>query len=332
MSDPDPEQDGPDNPDEPSSDPRSDRATAEARRYLRRAAEDPADVREERARVVELLSTTGSSTSTRDALERRVAASGTLAMLASDAPRSLEDSLPAVTDELREETRRGDSGEPSENRTASRTVRNHLVRTVGHLVASNPECAAEFDGFTHFVEAVTTDLDESTLRVASRALFATADERPGELASAAERLAELLGSSDDAVRAWVAGTVGRVAETHPDAVVPAADTLHRLLEHDDTAVQQNALEALATVVRERPDTVAPAADALRGLLSHEETAIQYNAAGVLGMLAADHPDAVIPAAGDLETLRDHDDAAVRRVATAALAQLAEDPSAGGNDR
>jgi hypothetical protein len=328
MTDPDPDNDDSEFPDRPSDDSRLDRPTAEAKRYLGRVAEQPNEVREEQARIIELLSTGGSSTANREMLERRAAASCTLAKLARDDPPSLEDSLPTLIEELRSETGRELSADRSENRAASRTIRDRLVRTVAYIIVSEPRTAIETDGFADFVDAVTIDLDERTLRVASKALFASADERSAELASATELLSELLVSPDEAVQAWAAGTVGKVAEKHPDAVASTTADLHRLLKHDNTTVQHNAVEALAAFVRERPDTVAPAVDALRDLLAHEETAIQYNAAGVLGWLAEDHPDAVIPVVGELEDLRDHDVEAVRRIATGALARLANERSDG----
>ena len=332
MPDTDPDTDGSEVPDEPSDDPRTDRQTTEANRRLGSAAERPEDVREEQARGIELLCRRGSSASNREQLDRRIAASCTLANMARDAPRSLEGSLPTLIEELRRETGQGVSDETSDTCAASRAIRDHLVRTVAHIIVSKPQTATEIEGFADFVDAVTSDLDERTLRVASKALFASADERSEELASATELLSELLVVPDEAVQAWGAGTVGRVAENHPDAVASTTANLHRLLEHDSTTAQHNAVEALGSFVCERPDTVAPAADALRGLLAHEETAIQYNAAGVLGWLAEDHPDAVIPAVGELESLRDHDDEAVRRIAMRALARLTNERSDGVADR
>lgn len=331
MPDTDPNTDDPGVADDLSDDSRTDRSTAEAKRYLRRVAERPEEVREEQARIIELLSTGDSTASNREQLERRVAASCTLAKMARDGPPSLEDSLPTLTEELRNETEGGLSDETPETRAASRTIRDHLVRAVAYIIVSNPQTATEVEGFADFIDAVSNDLRERTLRVASKALFASADERSAELASATEILSELLVAPDETVQAWTAGTVGQVAENHPDAVASTTANLRPLLEHDNTTVQHNAVEALGSFVRERPDTVAPAADALRCLLAHEETSIQYNAAGVLGWLAADHPDAVIPAVGELENLRDHDEEAVRRIAIRALARLAKERSDGGSD-
>lgn len=324
MPDTDSNNEGSEVADRPFDDTRPDRPAAEARQYLQRASEQPEGVREERARLIELLSPKGSSASAQRELERRAAASGALAKLARDDPTSLEKFLPALVEELRKETGRELSDEESKTLSASRTIRNHLVWTISCIIVNKPETATEFDAFADFVGAVTTDLDNRALQVTTKALFASADERSGNLASATELLSELLTSPDEAIQAWSAGTVGRVAEEHPDAVASTADNLRCLLTQDDETVQHNAVEALAALVRPRPDIVVPAADALRNLLDHDEVAIQHNAAGVLGWLAKDYPDAVIPAVEDLFELRGHDDEAVQQIATGALTRLAHE--------
>lgn len=193
--------------------------------------------------------------------------------------------------------------------------------------ARSTDDGTEWDDLVRVVELLSGQ-DELERRAAAKALFASANDRSGELAAAPELLGVLLAHPDPVVEAWGAGVVGRVAADHPDTVAdtPVADELRGLLEHDARTVQHNALEALAALVGPRPDAVAPAADALRTLLCHEDVAIQHNAAGVLGRLAEDHPDAVVPAVGPLRRLRNHDEDAVASRATAALAQLAREPS------
>lgn len=321
MPDTDPD-DGSEVADRPSDDTRADRPAAEAKRYLRRAAEQPEDAHRVQARLIELLSAEKSTG--RNELERRAAASGALAKLAHNSPASLEAFLPELVEELRRETDREMSDGDPESRVISRTVRDRLVQTIAHIIVNTPGTTVEKEAFDDFVRSVTTDLDDRTLRVATQALFASADERSGVLASSTELLGELVAYPDAVIQAWGAGTIGRVAAEYPDEVAATVADLRRLLTHDDATVQHNAVEALAALVVPRPDTVAPAAGVLRPLLAHEEVAIQHNAAGVLGRLAEVHPDAVIPAVEDLQDLLDHDDEAVRHIATSALARLARE--------
>lgn len=295
----------------------------EARGCRQRAAERSGQVREDRGRLVELLSAEEAA-SVRQELEQRAEASTALAELARDDPASLAERLPELVDELQVETTRGvpdDAAEATIRR--SLTVRARLLRAVARVIADDPDVVTAIEDPAEFTEAITTDLDDETVRTAANALFAGAKEHPTAFASAADRLGDLSRHPDTAVRAWSAGALGRLAHERPDAVAPVAPDLRTSLDHDDGVVQHNAVEALATLARERPDSVAPAAGDLQDLLGHDETAIQHNAAGVLGQLAADHPDAVVPAAADLAGLLNHDDEAVRRVATGALARLAE---------
>lgn len=251
--------------------------------------------------------------------------------MARDDPAPLEGFLPVLTEQLRlaaEELRReADSGVPDEapeRRVRLRSIRANLVEAVSRVIIRTSGTAIEREAFTDFVAAVTTDLDEGTLRVAARALFVSAAARSRELASAAELLDELLVYPDAVVQAWAAGAVGRVATNHPDAIAASAVDLRRLLTHQDGTVQHNAVEALAALVGPRPYVVAPAADTLRDLLYHEEVAIQHNAAGVLYVLAEHRLEAVMPAVEALRDLRDHDEEAVSRVAIATLARLARE--------
>jgi hypothetical protein len=302
---------------------------AAAERYFERAKTHPEAVRQERERIIELLSAQESTGW--EELQLRVAASGTLARLARDDSASLAEFLPVVADELRRETDSGGSHDASADLEPVRTVRANLVETISRTIIDNPKTDVGANTFTDFVEAVATDLEDRTLRVATRALFICADERAGELASVAELLHELLTYPDVAVQAWASGIVGRVAATHPDAVAGVAVDLRRCLSHEDNTVQHNALEALAAFVGTRPDVVAPAADTLRHLLEHDEVGIQHNAAGVLYVLAEHQPMAVIQAGEELRYLRDHKENAVRRIATATLARLAQsrqDPATG----
>lgn len=316
-------------PDRPAVDAGYDRSEADAQRTSPRSAELGGGDGRAKNRVIELLSA-GESTG-RNGLERRVAASGTVAKLAHDEPASLEAFLPVLAEELRQEAeelrRETDADiadEAPENRVGARAVRANLVETVSRLLVGTSGTTAEREAFTDFVESLDTGMEDRTLRVATRALFASANERAPELASAAGLLDELLTYPDEAVLAWAAGTVGRVAATHPEAVAATAPDLRRLLTHEDSTVQHNAVEALAAFVVSHPDSVAPAADALRDLLDHEEVTIQHNAAGVLYVLAEHRPEAVMPAVEEFRHLRDHDDEAVRRIATATLARFAED--------
>ena len=316
----DPTDDDSEAPDRPTSGTGTDRHLAEAERCFERAKAHPEAVRQERERIIELLS--AQQTAGREEFQQRVAASGALARVARENPASLEEFLPVLVDELRRVTDAGGSHDVSENLEPVRTVRANLVETVSRIVIDNPVPEIGEDPFTEFVGCVATDLDDAVLRVATRAMFATADDRPRELAFAAELLEELLTFPDVAVQAWAAGTVGRVAASHPDAVASVVVDLRRLLAHEDSTVQHNALEALAAFVGTRPDVVAPAGDTLRPLLEHDEVAIQHNAAGVLYVLADHQPRAVIQSVEELRDLRDHDDDAVRRIATATLARLA----------
>lgn len=308
-------------PDRPSQDTEIDRRVAETERYFERAKARPEAVRQELERIVELLSAQQSTG--REESQHRVAATGALVRLARKNPASLDEFLPLLVDELRRETDSGGSHDGSENREPASTVRANLVEAVSRLIIDNPKTDVGEETFTDFVGAVATDLDDGTLRVASRALFLCADNRAGELASVAELLNELLTYPDVAVQAWASGMVGRVAATHPDAVAGAAADLRRLLTHEDSTPQHNALEALAAFVGTRPEVVAPAAETLRHLLEHDEVAIQHNAAGVLYVLAEHRPMAVVGSVGELRNLREHDDDAVRRIATATLARVAQ---------
>ena len=299
-----------------------DRHVAEAERHPERADEGPKAARQERERIIELLAARRSTG--REELQRRRTTSGALARLAREDPASVEEFLSVLVDELRRETESGVSHEATEDRERSRTVRANLVETVSRLVIDSTETTLGQEAFADFVGAVATDLDDGTLRVATRALFASADERSGELAMAAELLDDLLTYPDVAVQAWAVATVGRVAATHPDAMAATAVDLRRLLTHEDSTVQHNAVEALAAFVGTRPDVVAPAAGTLCHLLEHDEVAVQHNAAGVLYVLAGHQPEAVIQAVEELRDLRAHDDEAVKRVATATLARLARD--------
>lgn len=308
--------------DRPADEKQPNRPKAEARRDVRRAVERPTGVREEQGRLVELLSERTSAE--RNDLERSVAASVALEKLARDDRASLKAFLPVLIDELRRETEREIGPDRPEIRDRSRTIRDRLVRTIASVLLETPDTAVDGDAFADFAEAVTTDLEDSTLRAATKAFFASANERSSELASNARLQDELLTYPDAVVRAWSVATVGRVATDQPDAVAASAPELRRLLTGDNTTVQHNAVEALAVLAGPHPDTVAPAVADLRGLLAHENVAIQHNAAGVLGRLAAEHPETVIPAAAELQSLRTHDDEAVRRIATGALARLAEE--------
>lgn len=274
------------------------------------------------ARSIELLLSQQSTG--RAAIHHRVAASDALVNLARENPAALEESLPVLVVELRRVTDAEDSRDASDNRDRERTIRANLVETVSRLIIHTQISAVRQKTFTDFIETITTDLDNGALRVATRAIFASADDRSRELASEADLLGELLTSPDAAVQAWAAGTVGRVAATHPDAVVSIAVDLRRLLTHENSVVQHNALEALATFVNTHPDVVAPAADTLRRLLKHDEVGIQHNAAGVLYVLADHKPLAVIRSVEELRKLRDTNDDTVRRLATATLARLVHD--------
>lgn len=325
----DPHDGGSEPPDGPSADRGIDRSVAEAKRYLERADAPPEGVRQERARVVELLTAPRSTRPSE--LDKRVTASGALARLARVDPASLQEFLPALVEELRRETDSAVSCAAREHRVQSRTIRANLVETVSRTIIDASEETVGKDAFGDFVRAVATDLDERTLRVAAQALFDSAGERPTELASAAGLLDELLAYPDRVVRAWAAGTVGRVAASHPDAVATTGASLRRLLTHDDSAVQHNTVEALAAFVGTRPDVVAPAADTLQDLLDHDEVAIQHNAVGVLYVLAEHRPEAVIPAVEVLQDLRDHHDETIKRIATGTLARLAQEELDGAAD-
>lgn len=306
------------------SDEVGERLAGEATRYLREALDESGEDIEDEERVVELLSAEIPSESVERELDRRAAASGALAAVAGDDPTRLADQLPVLADELRLELERTTPDGMPDRRDSSRAIQDHLVSSIAHVIASDPTTVAGTDGFSTFLDALTDCLTDGTLRVAAKALFARADERPESLASAAGSIEELLAYPDIVVQAWSAGTLGRVAEEHPDAVAPTAGGLRGLLDHDDDTVQHNAVEALGVLVRTRPDAVVPAADALRTLLGHERAGIAHNTAGVLGQLAETHPDAVVPAIDELRDLCKHDDKAVRRIATGALARLAQE--------
>lgn len=293
-----------------------------AERYARMAATQPTCVEGEEGRIVELLRTESGSIEER--LDRRAAASIALARLADEAVDTVGVHVELLIEELRTERTRDLSSASAHLQAGSRTVTDNLVRTIGLAIGERPGIVADIENTDEYIDSISTDLEPETLRIATKALFASASElqHPAE---AVELLGELLTYPDEAVQAWAAGTFGRLAGEDPDAVAPIADELRALLDRDAEPVQHNAVEALGALVGERPDAVVPAAAALRELLGHEETAIQHNAAGVLGRLAESHPDAVINAAGELDRLRDHDDEAVRRVAAAALARLVDEP-------
>jgi len=322
MPETDPNDDGSEVADRTPDETQKTRPTAEAKRYRRRAVEQPTDVREEQERLIELLSA-GKPTERND-LECSAAASGALVQLARDDPASLREFLPVLIEELRRETEREIAPGSPENRDVSRTVRDRLVRAIASILVDTSETAVEGEAFADFAGAVTTDLEDRTVRAATKAFFASATERSRVLASNAQLQDELLTHPDAVVRAWSVATVGRVAAEHPDAVAGTARTLRELLTSDDTTVQHNAVEALAVLAGPRPDTVVPAVEDLGTLLAHEDVAIQHNAAGVLGRLANEYPDTVMQAVEELGDLRDHDDEAVRRIATGALARLAEE--------
>jgi len=318
----DPTDDGLGQSDRSAADTGIDRPVTEAKRYVERADERPEGVCPDLERTIELLVARHSTG--RPELEQRVVASGAVARVAESDPASLAGFLPELVEQLRRETASGGSAEAPETRDMKQTVRANLVETVSHLISNTSETTVGQDAFTDFVGAVSTDLDDGTLRVATKALFMSADERAEELATVAELLDELLTYPDGVIQAWAAGTVGRVAATHPDAVAATAVNLRRLLTHEQSTVQHNAVEALARLVGPRPDVVGRAAGPVRNLLDHEDVAIQYNAAGVLCVLAERQPEAVVPAVMTLQKLRSHDDDAVRRIATITLAQLARE--------
>ena len=306
-----------------------DRDGAEAERSFGRAEEHPGAGRQELERIVDVL--TARQGTGREDREHRVAASSVLASTARVDSAALEAFLPAVVEALRRETEPAVTDGPPENQAKAGTVRANLVETVSNVIVETSGTAVGKESFTDFVAAVTTDLEAETLRLATQALFASADHRAGELASAVTLLDELLTYPDDGVQAWAAGTVGRVAATHPNAVADTAVDLRRLLSHEDGTVQHNSLEALAAFVGTRPDVVVPAAGTLRDLLEHEEVAIRHNAAGILYVLAEHQPGAVRPAAGELRTLRDHHNDAIGRIATATLARLAREREGAATD-
>lgn len=322
MPETDPNDDGSEAADRLSDETHTNRPAAEAKRYMRSAVEQPTDVRDEQGRIIELLSA-GKSTERND-LECSAAASGAHVQLARDDPASFPELLPVLIGKLRQETEREIAPGLPKNRDVSRTVRDRLVRIIASILVDTPETAVEGEAFADFAGAVTTDLEDRTLRAATQAFFASATERSSILASNAQLLDELLTYPDAVVRAWSVATVGRVAAEHPVAVAGTIPAIRELLTSDDTTVQHNAVEALAVLAGPCPGTVAPAVDDLRTLLVHEDVAIQHNAAGVLGRLAKEYPDTVMQAVEELRDLRDHDDEAVRRIATGALARLAEE--------
>lgn len=120
--------------------------------------------------------------------EQRVAASGALARLAQVDPATLNECLPVLVEELRRQTDLASSFEARENHAKSRTIRANLVEMVSHLIIKTSETAIGKEAFNDFVRAVTIDIDEGMLRVATRALFASVDEGSRELASVAELL------------------------------------------------------------------------------------------------------------------------------------------------
>lgn len=311
-------------PDASSDDRVGERLAAEAHRQLQVATDQPAQAIDDRDRVIELLSMDLPSDSVTQELDRRAAASGALAAIAQETPARLVDRLPVLAAELRGELERTITDENAELSETSRAIRDQLVRSMALAIEADSSSVLSPDGFATFIDGVTTDLTDETLRAAAKALFACADEQAGSLARATDTLEELLAYQDEAVQAWSAGTLGKLAEVAPGAVATTASGLHRLLEHEDGTVQHNALEAMGMLVQERPEAVIPAADTLRELLTRDEAALQHNAAGVLGYLAKTHPEAVIPAIEDLRELCTHDDDAVRRIATGALTRLAEE--------
>jgi hypothetical protein len=227
--------------------------------------------------------------------------------------------LSSLLTALREtEQREGDDavGAPEE--------RDRLLRVAAETIVAEPAATADADPFGAFVGALTRELDVETQQVASKALFAAADDRADTIAGEMDAVRPLLDTDDPAVAGWIAGVLGQVAETHADAVASAAMDIAALVERDSQTVTHNAVEALAALAQERPDAVAPATDALRPLLSHEDVAIQHNTTGIFGVLAATHPDAVTPAAEIIADLRSHDEQAVRSVAAGTLARLAQE--------
>lgn len=228
--------------------------------------------------------------------------------------------LSSLLTALRETEQRADgdtvAGAPGE--------RDRLLRVAAETIVTEPAAAADAEPFGAFVGALTRELDVGTQQVASKALFAAADDRADTIAREMDAVRPLLGTDDSVVGAWIVGALGRVAETHADAVAPAAMDIAALVERDSQTVTHNAVEALAALAQERPDAVAPATDALRPLLSHGDVAIQHNTTGIFGVLAATHPDAVTPAAETIADLRSHDEQAVRNVAAGTLARLAQE--------
>lgn len=295
---------------------------AEAERYAREAAEQPASVTGNQRRIIELLCTQVTSESTEERLERRAAATSALVRLAEEDVGTVENHVDALVDELRTERAREIPAKRPGVRAVSLEVTNDLARTIGLVITEQPSAAHEIEGISAYIRSIATDLETDTLRTATEALFASASELQHK-AAAVEILGELLAYPDDVVQAWSAGALGRLAETDPDIVAPVADDLRDLLDRDAEIVQHNAVEAFGALVSERPDVVVPAAPLLRDLLDHDEVAIQHNAAGILGRLAATHPDVVLPAVDALERLCDHDDEAVRKIAAATLTRLAD---------
>jgi hypothetical protein len=302
------------------TEPSDSDAVAAARRYFEASVERPERALADLPRVLDLLSTDDASVASERQLARRVAASATLANLASHDPTRLADATPTLTAELRTEFDRPRPVSDRDRSARSTAVRERLVSCLARLGLADPRTLVDLSDCVVVADALSSDLNDSTVRTATRALVAVAETHPECLAPAVDSLATLLDHPDDAVAALCAGVLGRLAETRPEAVAGSADAFGALLERDQTA-QHNAVEALATVARRRPDAVAPLAEQLRGLLAHDSVPIQHNATGVLGVLAAERPAVVRPAVDDLRALRDHDDDAVRRVAASTLVRL-----------
>ncbi|MDY6819329.1 MAG: hypothetical protein SVG88_11765 [Halobacteriales archaeon] len=303
-----------------------DRSVAEAQRYRRIAAEDPDRIVADRTRVFNLLTMEGAETlpALQAELKRRAAVSDALETVAIETPTQLTGCCAILLPELnREQDRSLPAGRPTLE-SLSDAITDRLVSTIARIFVDTPDVAVSCDGFTTFVDAVTTDQRDTTLRVAMHALFLTAQDRSRDIVRAIETIEELLTDSDPAIQTWSIATVGRLATTHPGKITPTAETLGALLDHTDDRIQHNAVEALAELASTQPDAVLPATESLVELLDHDDVAIQHNTAGIFGQLAEDHPDAVLPAVEALHRLREHDDAAVRRVATGTLVRLVEE--------
>jgi hypothetical protein len=137
--------------------------------------------------------------------------------------------------------------------------REQLLRAVAEAVVTEPAAAVDGEPFDASVGGLARDLGREAQRTVARALSAAAADRADTIAREIDTVRPLLDTDDPVVAAWVAGTLGRVAETHADAVAPAAMDLAALAEHENRTVRHNAVEALAAVAQECPGAVAPAA-------------------------------------------------------------------------